>query len=560
MPLLRKYKHFNRYHTIAVTLVKHGFGYLIDQLGLNHFLAFHERHQEPKGSKLSLGERIRFMLEELGPTFIKLGQLLSTRHDLLPPDIIGELKKLQDEVPPFEFEKARQVVEEQMGQSLAELFAEFEVEPLAAASIGQVHRARLIRTKQEVAVKIQRPDIEKMVKSDLEIMFDLARLAEKHTALGETYPFVDMVAIFSQAIKEEMDYTIEGRNTEKFFRNFAQDKSICIPNVFWDYSGTRVLTLEYFAGIGLNEKQKLVGQGYNTQRLAQIISHAMMKQILIDGIFHADPHPGNLLVLGGEKIGFIDFGMVGFISKERQEQFFQLMIGFIRGNTEIIMDTILAMGVMDNDVNIVNLRRDVQRISDKYAQISLGEISLGDSIQEIMHLAFKYHIKMPSEFTLLSRSLITLEGTVQSLDPVLNILEVIKTFQGRFWKEKLSLNELKHFMIDHFLSYQHMFKLFPSQMTSILERIKNNEVKIKMEYPEMNEVFKHFDKIANKLSFSIVLLSFSIIMAGLIIGSNLVRTNMTYNYWHLPILEIGAVTAIVMAGWLFWSIFRSGRF
>lgn len=560
MPLLRKYKHFNRYHTIAVILVRHGFGYLIDQLGLNHFLAFHERHQEQKGSKLSLGERIRSMLEELGPTFIKLGQLLSTRQDLLPPDIIVELKKLQDEVPPFEFTKVREVVEEQMGQSLDKLFAEFEENPLAAASIGQVHRARLIDTKQEVAVKIQRPGIEKMVRNDLEIMFDIARLAENHTTWGKTYPFVDMVAIFSQAIKEEIDYTIEGRNTEKFFRNFSKDDSIRIPKVFWDYSGMRVLTLEYFANIGLNEKQKIVEQGYNAHGLAQIIVHAMMKQILIDGIFHADPHPGNLLVLGGAEIGFIDFGMVGLISKERQQQFFQLMMGFLRGNTESIVDTILAMGVMGDKGNIINLRRDVQRLSDKYAQISLGQISLADSIQEIMNLAFKYHIKMPAEFTLLSRSLVTLEGTVQSLDPDLNILEVVKTFQGHFWKEKFSLNELKHFMIDNFLAYQHMFKSLPSQLTSIFERIKNDEVKIKMEYQETNEVFKHFDKIANKISFSIVLLSFSIIMAGLIIGSNLVRTNMTYNYWNLPILEIGAATAIVMAGWLFWSIFRSGRF
>ncbi len=552
-------RHISRYRDIVIALVRHGFGIVVEEIGFAHFLSFPQRlffDTKGKDSKTT-GERIRLVLQELGPTFVKLGQIASTRPDLLPEDIVRELEKLQDRVPPFSFQEVREIVQEELGGDLEEIFCHFEDSPLAAASIGQVHKA-ILRSGEKVAVKIQRPNITTIIETDLEILQDLAALAEHRLEWAARYQIRDMVEEFSKSLRAELDYTIEGRNAEKISNQFRDDSKIYVPKVFWEYSTKRVLTMEYIEGVKFNELEKLKQKGYNAKMLAESLAKAIFHQIFIDGFFHGDPHPGNVLVLPGEVIAFIDFGMVGRLTHEMKYHFSSLVIALMRQSTDGVIKAILLMGLVPDDVDMMQLRDDVEQLREKYYGVPLSQISLGKAVNDLFSVAFRHSIRIPAALTLLGKTLLTIEGVVEKLDPDFSIFNIAEPFGRQLLKERLHPKSLAETAWKHVSDYGELLFDLPKHSKELTSLIKRGRLRLEIDIPELDLLLKKLDRISNRLSFSIILLAFSIIMVGIIIGSSPGRQSTLL--WKIPAIEIGFGVATLMFLWLLYSIFKSGRF
>jgi ubiquinone biosynthesis protein len=555
----KRMRHISRYRDIAIALIRNGFGIVVEEVGFAQFLSFPQRlffETKEKDSKTT-GERIRLVLQELGPTFVKLGQIASTRPDLLPEEIIRELEKLQDQVPPFSFQEVREIVQEELGGELEGIFHHFEDSPLAAASIGQVHQA-ILRSGEKVAVKIQRPNIAAVIETDLEILQDLAALAERRLEWAAKYQIRDMVDEFSKSLRAELDYTIEARNAEKISNQFRNDPNIYVPKVFWEYSTKKVLTMEYVEGVKFSELEKLKQNGYNPKSLAERLAKGIFRQIFIDGFFHGDPHPGNVLVLPGEVIAFIDFGMVGRLTPEMKYHFSSLVIALMRQSTDGVIKSILQMGLVPDDVNLMQLRDDVDELREKYYGVPLSQISLGEAVNDLFRVAFRHSIRIPADLTLLGKTLLTVEGVVEKLDPDFSILDIAEPFGRQLLKERLNPKNVAETVWKHVSDYGELMLDLPKHMKELTSLIKRGRLRLEIDIPELDLFLKKLDRISNRLSFSIVLLAFSIIMVGIIIGSSMGRQSTLL--WKIPAIEIGFGVATLMFLWLLYSIFKSGRF
>jgi ubiquinone biosynthesis protein len=560
----KRMRHLSRYREIAAALMRHGFGMIVEEIGFDHILSLpqrmlfetREKGARPEKSGKTVGERIRLVLQELGPTFVKLGQIASTRPDVIPEEIIRELEKLQDQVPPFSFQEVRDIVEAELGGKLETLFPEFEATPLAAASIGQVHRARLW-SGEKVAVKIQRPHIASVIETDLEILQDLAMLAEHRLAWAARYHVRDMVDEFAKSLQAELDYTIEGRNAEKIFKQFKDDRQVYVPKVFWDYITRKVLTMEYVDGVKLNELDKLKQHGYNPKRLAERLVTTMLRQMFNAGFFHGDPHPGNVLVLPGEVIALIDFGMVGRLTPEMKHHFSSLVIALMRQSTDGVIKAVLRMGLVSDDVNLAQLRQDVEQLREKYYGVPFSQISLGEAVNDIFRVAFRHAIRIPPDLTLLGKTLLTLEGVVETLDPGFRILDIAEPFGRQLLKERLRPKSVAETVWKRVSDYGKLLFGLPRHVKDLTSLLKQGKLRLEISIPELDLFLKKLDQIGNRVSFSIGLLAFSIIMVGVIIGTTMGRASTLL--WRIPAIEIGFGMATLMFLWLLVSIFKSGR-
>lgn len=541
-----------------MALGRHGFGYMAEEIGLARLVSvplgwIHK--SEPEA--LTLGERIRLVMEELGPTFVKLGQLASTRSDLLPEPIIDELVKLQDQVPPFPASEALAIMEREFGMPVSELLSKFDEEPLAAASIGQVHKGVLV-TGEPVAIKVQRPGVVPQIERDLDILKHLTAIAQKHWAWVTRYQIPQMVEEFSRSIMAELDYSIEGRNMEKIRRQFANDEDIYIPEVYWHCSASKVLTMDYVDGIHLNRIADLKRSGFDTGKIAERLVNAMLRQIFAGGAFHADPHPGNLLALPDGRLAFIDFGMVGRLSPEMRDHLSSLVISLMRRSNEGMLRAILRMGLLEEDADLDKLRRDLQRLHDRYYDIPFEEISIGEALTDLFATAQRHRIILPPDLLMLGKALLTVEGVAISLDPKLSILDLAEPFGKKLLREKFEARRVGKRLVGGVFDLADALTGLPHEVNRLLTLVGKGKLKLEMSVPETEHILKKLDQIGNRLSFSIVLLAFSIIMVGLIIGSSLTR--MPTVLWNIPAIEIGFIVAALMVIWLLYSIFRSGRF
>ncbi|WP_307192608.1 ABC1 kinase family protein [Mesobacillus stamsii] len=556
----KRIRHFQRYRDIVAAFSRNGFGFLIKELGLLELLSLPKRlfvEDYPEIHSKTLGERIRLFLEELGPTFVKIGQIASTRPDLIPADIIHELEKLQDRVPPFSFQEVKTIIEQELGVAIDSVFEEFHESPLAAASIGQVHFA-VLNSGERVAVKIQRPNIKKIIETDLEILQELALLAELRLKWAAQYQLRDMVEEFSMSLRAELNYTIEGRNAEKIDKQFENDPKIRIPKVYWKYSTPKVLTMEYIEGKKLNEIQKNEDEEYNHKILAERLVHAIFHQILIEGFFHGDPHPGNIIALPGEVIVFMDFGMVGRLTTELKSHFASLVISMMRQNTDGVIKAITRMGLVPDDVNMQRLRSDVDQLKEKYYDVPLSQVSLGEAVNDLFSIAYQHHIQIPADLILLGKTLLTIEGTVEQLDPELSIIKMAEPFGRQLLKERYHPRKVAGKVLNHMFEYAEILTELPKSIQQYTTVLKKGKMRMEITIPELDLFLTKLDRISNRLSFSIVLLAFSIIMVGLIIGSALSRQSLLL--WNIPAIEIGFGVALLMFLWLLYSIFKSGKF
>ncbi|OAT80366.1 ABC1 kinase family protein [Desulfotomaculum copahuensis] len=551
--LRKRYKHFSRYREIANVLVRHGFGYLAQQFGLAEFTGPRREHAGSREQpSLSPAERVRLVLEELGPTFIKLGQVLSTRADLLAPEYIRELEKLQDRVPPFPFAQVRERIQMELGQPLEEIFTSFDPVPLAAASIGQVHRATLAGG-QEVAVKVERPGTEKTLSTDIEILYDVARLVDRHGPWREFYRWEEMVEEFERTVREEIDFVREGRHADTFRHQFAGDPTVYFPAVHWDYTTSKVLTLEYVEGVKLNALAEPAGQGIDRRLVARRLTDALLKQILLHGFFHGDPHPGNLAALSGDRVLFMDFGIVGRLDENLQEQIGNLVLGLVRRSTPQVLRAVESLGVLPPHVDREMLHRDIDALREKYYEVPLGEISLAESMSDVMTVAFRHRIRVPAQFTLLVKTLVTLDGVAVQLDPGLSIIELARPFGRRLLARRFSPEGLQRLIVEHLEDYHHLFTHLPRRLDRVLDQAGRGEIRIKTVNPEMSRIAGRLNAMVNRLVLGILL-------GSLIVGSSLLVGRGYTVFWGLPLAEAGFTAGGFTALALIISILRSRRF
>ncbi|AFQ43497.1 ABC1 kinase family protein [Desulfosporosinus meridiei] len=556
----KRIRHIKRYRDVAKVLARHGFGFFVEEMGLLHMLSLPKRlfTDTEEIDPLSIGERIRLVIEELGPTYIKIGQIASTRADIFPQEILCELEKLQENVPSFSFEEVTTIIEEELGSPLSDIFSSFDKTVIAAASIGQVHRARLRSTGEQVAVKVQRPRIKTMIETDLEILLDLATLAEHRMKRMERLQLRDVVEEFAKSLRNELDYSIEGRNAEKIAKQFKNNKGVHIPSIYWDYSTRKVLTLEFVEGLRLNQFEALEQNGYDHKILAEKLVQALFHQILIAGFFHADPHPGNIFLLKGGVISFIDFGMVGRLTLDMKHNFASLIIAMMRQNTEAMIKAVLRIGIVPEDVNLLLLSNDVDELREKYMDVPMSRISLGEAISDLFEVAFRHQIRIPSDFTMVAKCLLILEGIVEKLDPQLSIMDMAEPFGIQLLKERYRPSTIAGRLWHNVSDYGDLLVELPKQMKDLMGNLVRGRIRLEVSVPELDVFLRKLDRITNQISFSIVLLSFSIVMAGIIVASALGQEPIMF--WQISVIEIGAAMAGLMLLWLFVSIFKSGKF
>lgn len=505
----------------------------------------------------NIGERIKLFLQELGPTFVKMGQVASTRYDLIPVEIIEELEKLQDDAPQFSYETVVEIIEQELGHPIDSIFKEFSETPLAAASIGQVHYG-VLQTGEKVAVKIQRPNITQMIETDLEILHDIALLAEQRLDWAAHYGVRDIVDEFSKSLREEIDYTVEGRNSERIANQFVDNPKVRIPKVYWDFTTKKVLTMEFVEGTKVNEEDKLQQLGIDKKVLAKRIIDSLLHQILIDGYFHGDPHPGNILALPNDAIIFLDFGMVGKLTPEMKYHLASLVIALMRKSTEDIIKSIQNMGIVPDNINLPALRGDIDKLNEKYVDVPLSQTSLGQVVNDLFIVAFRHSIRIPSDLTLLGKTLLTMEGIVVKLDPEISILNVAEPFGKRLLMERFYPKKVAGNLWNQLVNFGELMTEFPKGLKELTLLFKNGKMRQEISLPEIDMILAKVNKISNRISFSLGLLSFSIIMLGLILGAS-ISGQTSELMFKIPIIEIGVGLAVFMFILLLFSILRSGK-
>ena len=549
----KKYQNLKRYRDIVEILIKHGFGYLIGSLDLHQFVPLRKRIKSldtSDSSNASKAVRLRKVLEDLGPTFIKLGQLLSTRPDLLPQNYISELEKLQDNAPQMEFAEIIEQLEAELGTDYQELFEEFSPEPLASASIGQVHKA-ILEDGTEVVVKVQRKGIEKKVNADLNIMKDLAGLLEKRVFDDMFISPIEVMDNFSELIKKELDYRNESRNSVKFKTNFADEKKVKVADLHWELITKKILVMEYIDGVSVNNLSASVDR----HQLAENIFASFMKQILLDGCFHGDPHPGNIIITKDNKLGLIDFGLIGQISRRDREIAATLFISLLEKEMDLAVEELLKLGVVTEEIDKTALKRDMYKLVDDYYGATLDQIELGPVVNRLFNLAFEYKIKLPFDFILLGKSLVTIEGIVAKIDPKFDTVAAAKPFMSKLIKAKLNPKRLLRELLTGGRKLFNNLSDLPEELDYILNLLKNKELSINLRHVGIEQFIAKLDIITNRISIALI-------VAALIIGSSLIMlSDKGPLFLDYPVIGLsGYLLAVFFGGWLVISILKSGRF
>lgn len=553
MKLKNRYRHLKRLQEIINTLTKFGLGQLVATLGLQDRIGWFQGSGEINAEPVEMPTRIRMALEELGPAFIKLGQLLSTRSDLIPASIVEQLQILQDQVEGVTFEEILVILEQELGRPWAEVFQELESQPLAAASIGQVHSGRLI-TGEDVVVKIQRPGVQKKIKVDLEILLDLAKLVENRTQWGRFYKVSDLAREFVVSIQEETDYLVEGRNAEHIGGNFQNRPEVKTPKVYWDFTSNKVLVMEKVSGLKVSDKEELQKAGIDCHLVAHRLARAVFTMIYIDGIFHGDPHPGNILITPDHTVVFLDFGLVGRLDEILKDRLGSLALSIVRKDAQSIADQLIEIGQARSKVNRLLLGKSIAKLMYQYYELPLSRLKLGQIMQEMLQMAYQYKIQIPSEITLLAKTLVTLEGIVHNLDDQISIIELAEPFAKRIILERYKPSKVKKRLIRHGLDIYNTGLALPKKINTILDKLEDGELVLGLHHRYFQDYMNQLNSISNRLAFSIVI-------AALIIGSSLLaRTQESYVLSRLPIAEIGYVVAVILGFSLVFSILRSRRF
>jgi len=553
----RKYRHVNRYRQIASVLLKHGFGEVVGTLGLHRRLGFGKRPPEGRevveAAPLTRWGRIRMAMEELGPSFVKLGQLAGTRPDMIPQELCLELEKLQDTVPPFPPAQARQIVKAELGESVESLFDEFDERPVASASIAQVHRA-VLPGGQVVAVKIQRPGIRRTIEVDLEIMLDLAALMEKHLPGFETVHPVGVVEEFARTIRKEVDFGTEAGHMERFARNFQSNETIYVPKVFRHLSTEKVLTMNFVEGTKVSAFSALVEKGLDLEVIADRGADLILEQIFEHGFFHADPHPGNILILPENVICFLDYGMMGTITGRYREHLSNLVIGIVRRDEKQITKAFLGLSANENHEVAERLEADVADFIEQHFYCPLKDIRMGSLIAQLVQLLVRHKLRIIPDFYLLTKALATAEGNGRKLSPDFDMVKHTEPFARKIVSRRLSARTLAKDLYLSGIDLGDLLRDLPADLKEIIAQIKRGRIHVEFEHRGLEPMLQRHDRISNRIAFSIVL-------SALVIGSSLIVLSGIPPKWHgIPVVGIvGFLASGALGFWLLVSILRHGR-
>jgi ubiquinone biosynthesis protein len=546
-----------RYSEIVSVLVKYGFVDIVDALHLRPYLAAgrrvlsafgHDGHPEP-----SRAVRLRLAFEELGPTFIKFGQALSTRADLLPSDVVAELTLLQDSVAPLEGGVAEKVIAEALGCEIPDLFLQFDPEPLAAASIAQVHRATLY-SGEPVAVKVRRPGIESVIEADLAILADLAVLAERYLPDSSLYSLGDLVAEFARTIRREQDLIREGRLIERVASQFAGDPTVRFPRICWPLTTSGILTMEFLDGVKVSAVGTKEAPDLDPQLVARRGADAVLKQILVNGLFHADPHPGNVLVLADSVVAFVDFGIVGRINRQMRDWLADTIMAIHGHDADRLAETVVSVATPLRPVNMVELSRDIEEMLDLYADLSLGEISLSSLCASITETMARHRLKLPADLLLLIKAVTTIEAVGRQLDPRFKIVEHATPFVASLLEQKHSPTALALRTADAGREVLSAIRTLPANLAEITRKIRADGMQVQFVHRNLDFFVREMDRSSNRLSFAIVI-------AAIVIGSSImVHAGVGPQLLGYPLLGVaGFLAAGVLGIGLAVGILRSGR-
>ena len=537
-----------RFSQIGRVLVRHGFGFVFDvrrdrreKKGLQEFLA------------PNFGVRLRRTLDDLGPTFVKFGQLLSTRSDILPEGVLSELQKLQDTVRPMPAGAAQAIVERELGAPVDEVFERFDPDPLGSASIGQVHRA-VLRSGEVVAVKVQRPEAPGRVESDLELMREFALLLDRRFGRRIFVDVRGLVAEFETVIRRELDYTAEAANARRFAANFAETP-VVIPRIHLEYSTPRVLTLQYIEGTRFRDIRPLLLAPSERRRVASMGADAIFKMAFEDGFFHGDPHPGNLILTPQGDLALLDFGMVGYMSRGDIEALSRLFIAVVQRDAAAALRGLESLGVRYSPEVRGDLVRDLREFLNKYSGLSVGEVTLGQALSELIALARNYRLRVPPVFPLLTKALVTAEGLARAIDPTINVYEVARPYARRLLLERYEPEAVLEGVRERALEYARYAEDYPEQLRQLLSEVADGELEVQLRHGGLDELVGEVDVLANRLVFALV--SGALLLGSCMLGA-FAHGGPTVPYLGVPVFSfVGFTLSLIMGSILLIKIFRS---
>jgi ubiquinone biosynthesis protein len=548
-----------RLSEIAQVMVRHGFGYFLEAHKLTDLLP--GRSSETRLAAASVdgssarGQHLRDLLDELGPTFVKFGQLLSTRPDVVPPDIIAELRGLQDDVRPFPFEQAERVIVEELGNSIDRLFLEFEREPVAAASIGQVHRAILPNGKR-VAVKVQRPGAPRQIEADLVLLYQAARLVKERV---HALDFIDARALideFARQIRQELDYRLEGRNAQTFHRNFGGDPHVHVPKVYWTYTRTRVLTLEWLEGTQLADVDRLPLSLEERRDLAYRVAETWMAMIFRHGFFHGDPHPANILILEeAGTIGLVDFGAVGKLTDDDMTKLTRIFIDAAQENVDVLPKRLADLGVRYPKEREQEFLAELREIYYRYYGASLSEIDPIQVMRETFQLIYSMNLHLPTRYLLLDRALATLGSVGVELYPDFNVFEVARPYARGLLLERFTPQRVARRARRDAFAYAHILREAPFQWHDLMEQVRDGQIEVGFVHKGLDDFLEQMQRVFNRLVVALI-------VTGGLIGSSLIGI-FAKGGPHVLGVNVISVIGFALAGllglWLLWGVVRSGR-
>jgi ubiquinone biosynthesis protein len=542
----------DRTHHIARVLTAHGLGALVHEAGLRRFAPPGLR---PSGdAQFSQPERLRIAIGELGATFTKLGQMLSTRGDILPPEYLTQLAKLQDAAPVVPIEAVLSIVRSELGAPATERYAHFELTPLASASIGQVHAATL-HDGTEVVVKVQRPGVADEIERDLQIMRRLVDWVQNHTAFGADYDVRSLVDEFAHTIHGELDYVREGQNADRLRRCFDGDPSVLIPRVFWDYTSRRVLTLERVGGIKITDLAVLDERGISRRGIAQSAVRMFLRQVMEFGFFHADPHPGNFFVQPDGAIAVVDFGMVGRVSESVQLHLLRAGLAAMSEDAEALAEELYALGVAGRHADRHAFEKDLDHLIGHYGGQSVADLSATAVTSELSGIVFRHRLQLPSELALLIRVLSMSEGMGLMLDPTFRYLEYASPILREHWKRRISLGARARQFGRSAAEAADLAAQLPRRTQRMLGRLERGEFELNVRHERLEEVTREFQNMTNRLSLAMIL-SASVIALGVALGAHGGAEIQRYVRW---LFLLGFVFSLGFGIWVLLSILRSGR-